>query len=467
MKLVMSKLKKHLSVLLLISLLFLAFSELGRCEYQSAPASLAGWQVENIGIGAYCSESNGVFNLGTHGGPDCPSIALYKEVNPTGDFNFSMQVKANVNESCAMFLRGFLPMRNSTFGVTFEYGYFGVPVFQFVRTNGGWAIDNVTYSSAIEWYTMQMSVYASPFKVQVSAFFENGSLVGSKTYTESDIDNFRFSDIKYIGFYAWGYSPGDYLFRNIEGPFDYPTTLSINTECASTTAGSAVNVFGTLSDSNNTALQNKTIILSYTFPGLDSWIPISSAQTDEQGNYNIQWINSASGTFTLRTEWGGDGANAYVSNTTTLNFLPIENESTFVIESNSTVNGLEFNNGTSTLSFNVTGPSGTTGYVRATIPKSMLADGEALQAFIDGSPLNYTLTGTADSWIFTFSYHHSTHQISMHLVSNAQVTEPAQAQPQGSGMLLIGLIILFAIILTVGTISLLRFRRLSQKSLAE
>ena len=307
---------------------------------------------------------------------------------------------------------------------------------------------------------MQLNVSSSPFQVTASVFDQTGTLIGS--YSTNYITGFSFNNIHYIGFVVWGFSPADYSFRNIEDAFDYPTALSINTQSTSTTAGSVVNVFGQLADSNNTALQNKIVVLSYTFPGLDSWIPISSAQTDEQGNYNIQWINSASGTFTLRTEWSGDGTNAHVSNTTTLNFLPIENGKTFVVESNSTVNGLEFNNGTSTLSFNVTGPSGTTGYVKATIPKSVLGDGEALQAFIDGSPINYTLTSTADSWIFTFSYHHSTHQISMHIVSNAQVTEPAQAQPQGSGMLFIGLIILFAIILTVGTISLLRFRRSSQ-----
>jgi hypothetical protein len=183
----------------------------------------------------------------------------------------------------------------------------------------------------------------------------------------------------------------------------------------SNVAGSAVNIFGNLANSANAPLQNKTIVLSYTFLGIDSWIPISSAQTDKEGNYNIQWINSASGTFTLEAAWSGDADNAPVSNTTTLGFLPSE-RSTFVIESNSTVLALAFDNATATLSFNVTGPTGTTGYVKATIAKSMLENGENLLATLDGKQLNYTVTSAGDSWIYCFNYHHSTHRISMNMV---------------------------------------------------
>jgi hypothetical protein len=56
----------------------------------------------------------------------------------------------------------------------------------------------------------------------------------------------------------------------------------------------------------------------HTLQGVNSWIPISSGFTDEQGKYNIQWINSASGTFTLGTIWKGDSAFNGASNTTSL-----------------------------------------------------------------------------------------------------------------------------------------------------
>ena len=427
---------------------------------QPVSASISGWQVEDLG--GYYSEANGVFNLWSNGGIDCPSIALYKQINIINDFNFSLQVNAATVESCAVVIRGSLPVAGSTNGFNFEFGHYGQGNFLFARNCSDWIPTQVAYGDANTWYTMQLSVCSKPFSVTASVLDENESLIGR--YSTTYITNFSFEDIKYLGFDVWGFSPANYSFRNIESSLDNPSRISINTESISTTAGSAVNVFGKLIDSTNVALQNKTIVLSYTFPGADSWIPISSAKTDEDGNYVIQWINSASGTFTLKTEWSGDATNAHASNTTTLSFLPIENKSTFVIESNSTVNELTFNNNTSTLSFNVTGPSGTKGYIKATIAKSLLSDGEGLQAYIDGKPLNYSLTSTDDSWIYTFNYSHSTHQISMHINANTSESKTAQTQPQGSNIILIAIIILFSTILILATISLLRSKQLAPKS---
>jgi hypothetical protein len=115
-----------------------------------------------------------------------------------------------------------------------------------------------------------------------------------------------------------------------------------------------------------------------------------------------------------------------------------------LFESNSTVYDLAFNNQTSTLSFNVTGPSGTTGYVIATIPKNLLTNGENLQVYIDGNQLNYTVASTLNSWVITFNYSHSTHQISIHLESNVSTT-----QPTGNILILIVIIALFCAFLAV------------------
>jgi hypothetical protein len=461
--------KKHLFALFLISLIFLMFSQLTNCEYQPTEqptnqyilSSVSGWQVEYTGENGvgYCSESNGVYRLWSNGGGTiyCPTVALYKEVNVTGDFTFSAEVNSKTMESSALFLRGSLPVASSTHGCNFEYGHYGAGDFLFARNcSSEWTPTQVAHGNPNEWYTMQLNVSSAPFNITASAFDENGVLIGS--YSTNYITGFSFNDIHYIGFYVWGFDPADYSFRNIEGPFDSQANLSINTQSSATTAGAKVNVFGTLLDLSGLPIQNQTVVLSYAVLGQDALIPIGSAQTDEQGNYMVQWINSASGTFILKISWSEDRS---ASNTTTLSFLPIEEKSTFVIESNSTVNALTFDNNTSTLSFNVTGPSGTKGCVKATISKSLLVDGQGLQAFIDGKPLNFTLTSTADSWIFTFNYSHSTHQISMNINANAHVTEPTQTQPQGSGILLFGIIILFSIILIGVTVSLIRIRKLS------
>jgi len=97
------------------------------------------------------------------------------------------------------------------------------------------------------------------------------------------------------------------------------THISISVDASSTVVGSAVNVNGRLTDVNGSALQGKLVTLSYSITG-NEWVPIGSGTTNDAGEYNIQWVNTASGTFTLKVEWIGNddylGANA----TTTLSF---------------------------------------------------------------------------------------------------------------------------------------------------
>ena len=308
------------------------------------------------------------------------------------------------------------------------------------RINGG------TVSVIMEgpWFssTGQLKINVSG---DVISFYENGILRYTEPYALATNSCYVSIFTSSLGCFFGTDSFDDFAAYpvNVEGE---PASISISTESLSATAGSAVNVFGTLLDSNNMPLQNETVVLSYTFPGAGSWIPISSGLTDQQGNYNIQWINSASGTFTLKTHWNGDTTHLGVSNTTTLSFLPYKNQQVFLLESNSTVNALAFNNETSTLSFNVTGPSGTTGYVKATISKSMLTNSENLQAYLDGKQLNYSVSASGDSWVFSFNYSHSTHQISLHLEMDATST-----QPIGNEIILIVIIAVFGTILAIET----------------
>jgi hypothetical protein len=427
--------KKLSTGLLIASLLILSLIQISGCETQSS--TLQGWQVDNGG--GFYSESNGIIRLWSNGGNDSPYnggpyIGLYKQIKPTTDFIFSVQVNAKVVEGCAINLRSSLPTGGKQEGISFEFGSYGEGVFLLARNTSNygfnqlpfeganlWTVNKFAYGDPNVWYTMQLNVTSAPFGITASVLDQNGTLIGS--FSTSDMFNFTFEDINYIGLHVWGYSPSDFLFRNIQDSFANPASITIKTDCSSATAGSAVNVYGTLLNSNSTPLQNRIVVLSYTFSGADAWIPISSALTDEQGNYDIQWLNSASGTFTLKVEWSGDSACLSTSNTTTLSFLPYQKQQVFLVESNSTVYGLAFNNETSTLNFNVTGPSGTTGYVKATISKSLLTNAKDLQVFMDGNQLNYSMTSEVDSWAVTFYYHHSTHQIGIRLETNQSTTE--------------------------------------------
>jgi hypothetical protein len=457
---------KMLLGLLITSILILSLTQFGGCDAQ---LTSQGWQVEDRG--GFAAESNGIIHLWSNGGSDDPSISIYKQIKTAGDFTFSVQINAQTLESFGLCLRGTLPVWGSTDGLNFEFGHYGQGLFLLARNatafdfysfpneaSSAWTDSQVAIGDPNVWYTMQLSVSSTPFAVAASVLTEDGTLIGN--FSVSDIPGFSFGDINYVGLSVWGFSASDYVFKNIQASFANPVSLTISTDSSSATAGSAVDVFGVLSDFKGAPFQNRTVVLSYTFPGADTWIPISSAYTNAQGNYNIQWINNASGTFTLKAEWSGDSSYFSVSNTTTLSFLPYQKQQVFLVESNSTIYDLAFNNETSTLSFNVTGPHETTGYVKATISKNLLTNGENLQVFIDGNQINYTVASGGDSWIVSFSYHHSTHQISMLIETNVSTV-----QPVGDSVILVAIVIVLGIVLIVGIESFLSHKDETAKNM--
>jgi hypothetical protein len=195
------------------------------------------------------------------------------------------------------------------------------------------------------------------------------------------------------------------------------TQVSISVDASSTSVGSAVNVNGKLSDADGHPLKDKTVTLSYAVEGGTSWVPIGSDATNTAGEYSIQWVNTASGTFTLKAEWNGNADYLGVRATTTLSSLPYDNQNFFHVESNSTVSALAFNSTSSELSFTVNGTAETAGYVKVTIAKSLVSNPENIKVYMDGKQLNYEITSNADSWLLSFTYKHSTHHVMISLAA--------------------------------------------------
>ena len=90
-------------------------------------------------------------------------------------------------------------------------------------------------------------------------------------------------------------------------------------------------------------------------------------------------------------------------------------QSFFSIDSNSTLSELSFDSATKQLTFTVNGSSGTTGYVDVYIPKTLINDVSNLKVLLDGNTLPYSSQSIGDSWLVSFTYHHSTHQVTMNL----------------------------------------------------
>jgi hypothetical protein len=230
-------------------------------------------------------------------------------------------------------------------------------------------------------------------------------------------------------------------------PTPASTQISISVDAPSTDVGSAVNVNGHLSDSNGTPLQDKSVTLSYALADSDSWVPVGSGITDSAGEYGIQWVNTASGTFTLKAGWNGNGEYLGASATTTLSFLPYQNQQVFFVESDSAVSALAFNSTSSELSFTVSGPDGTAGYVKVTIAKSLVANAADIKVYLDGNQLNYDVTSNTDSWLLSFTYTHSTHNVMVSLATNE-----AGGTFLGNALILIAVVIAIAVAGAIGLI---------------
>jgi hypothetical protein len=98
--------------------------------------------------------------------------------------------------------------------------------------------------------------------------------------------------------------------------------------------------------------------------------------------------------------------------------LPFTSQVAFFVESNSTVTSLAFNSTTSELSFTVSSPSNTSGYVKATIAKSIVPNAEKIKICLDEEALNYSLASKAEAWFLTFNYSHSIHKLNLFLGEN-------------------------------------------------
>ncbi len=199
-----------------------------------------------------------------------------------------------------------------------------------------------------------------------------------------------------------------------------PTSISIATSSSSMFAGFRVNVTGTLRDVYGNGLKDAEVVLAYTFSGSGTWTPITSCTTDNNGNYLATWIPTATGTFTLKSSWGGTSTVSPANNTTALTCLSYD-QYVFSVESNSTITGLAYNAASQTLSFTAAGADGTKGYVRATVTRTLTANPNGVKVLIDGTQVTCTPTSTSDTCIVYFTYQHSTHSIAIDL-SAAQPT---------------------------------------------
>ncbi len=150
--------------------------------------------------------------------------------------------------------------------------------------------------------------------------------------------------------------------------------------------------------------------------------------TAPAGIYNLKIQPRTGPNFPIYTETSfnltGDVSRNFILAASQSTSQPANDQKIFEVQSNSTVSELSFNSNSNSLSFRVSGPSGTTGYTKAIIAKSLMPNFTGTTAALDGQNMTFTLTSTSDYWIMDFTYSHSTHQIVIGLASANTSTIP-------------------------------------------
>jgi uncharacterized repeat protein (TIGR02543 family) len=205
---------------------------------------------------------------------------------------------------------------------------------------------------------------------------------------------------------------------------------SLSFYCASSTTSSGFNVQiqGALAI-NGTGISGAGVTFSYSATNGATWHDLAYVITDDYGEISAVWMPSASGNYIVKGVWLSDGV--YSSVTTTVNFAVAssqnQNQNVFSVASNSTLSSLTFDSTQNKLSFGVSGPTGTMGYVQACIPKTLLANPSTLQVAVDGQNTAFYSYLDGATWLITIQYHHSSHTVVMALDSTPTPTPTTSA----------------------------------------
>jgi len=226
------------------------------------------------------------------------------------------------------------------------------------------------------------------------------------------------------------------------------TTLKVSLGSSTTYVGFYVNITGRLTHIPAGDIPEAIIILTYRVLGVPEWDLITSTLTKSDGTYNVIWIPSATGYYTINASWNGTDEYLGADSIVNLGVVPFDDEYVFSVASNSTISALSFDSTSRELSFTVSGPSGTTGYIDATVAKTLISDIADVKVFLDGEETTYTATDKNDSWLLHFTYTHSTHTVTIRLGSiPIPIIPPQLITPLSLGLLAVALAVATVILI--------------------
>jgi outer membrane protein assembly factor BamB len=238
--------------------------------------------------------------------------------------------------------------------------------------------------------------------------------------------------------------------------YSLPTSLSLFLNSDTALLGFKVRINGTLTG-NDQPISGASVLLSYSVTGGQSWNDITAVPTSAEGSYSAVWQPSATGTYMVRASWRPYYPYESAESIRMLSVNTFDEENVFSVVSNSTVSALAFNSTSKELSFTVSGPDRTIGFVDVGIAKSVVNDATGILVYLDGVALNYDVTSTADSWRLYFTYEHSTHGVVVNL-GNTTVPGGTSLEPF-SVLLVVAVIVTVLVVVAVGLLVYFRKRK--------
>jgi len=204
--------------------------------------------------------------------------------------------------------------------------------------------------------------------------------------------------------------------------------LKIDLSCTISTSHDALKatIKGKLTSSElSFSLSRVPISLSYSITSGASWQDLTLVYTDMDGVFGAVWTPAASGNYLLRAAVANATEYSEAETVVNLAVTPFEEEAAqnvFSVASNSTVSDLVFNANSQRLTFSVSGPNGTAGYVEVYIAKTLIDDPAKVKVYVDENEKAFATTEAAESWLLRFTYQHSTHAVTLSLAAEKQLS---------------------------------------------
>lgn len=203
---------------------------------------------------------------------------------------------------------------------------------------------------------------------------------------------------------------------------------TIDVSCKSSITANAFNVEidGSLTHNSN-PLADQPILISYSVTNGQSWESLTLVQTKSDGTFVALWRPEVTGNYLVRATFEATPNMNGNSKTINLALTPDVAHNIFTLSSNSTIKQFSFNSETNNLTFTAEGPSGTKGYVNIEIPKTVISDISALKVYLDYNEVAFNIQSRGDCWLISFTYSHSSHQVTLALGAGvAQTSEATQ-----------------------------------------